>query len=83
MLGIKQTCSRILRIGLIPFDVLPNDVDKAASNIMVDMWANFATYGKPIPSPDEMLEGGKKELESLVRLIHFNNRILNCLRQRQ
>ena len=35
---------------------------------MVDMWANFATYGKPIPSPDEMLEGGKKKLESLVSL---------------
>ena len=62
-------------MGLIPFDVLPNDVDKAASNIMVDMWANFATYGKPIPSLDEMLEGGRKKLESLVRLIHFNNRL--------
>jgi len=33
---------------------------------MVDMWSNFATYGKPIPSPDEMLEGGKKKLETLV-----------------
>ena len=54
-------------MGLIPFDVLPNDVDKAASNIMVDMWANFATYGKPIPPLDEMLEGGRKKLESLVR----------------
>ena len=59
------------RIGLIPFDVLPNDADKAASNLMVDMWANFATYGKPIPTPDEMLEGGKKKLESLVCLIHY------------
>ena len=59
------------RIGLIPFDVLPNDADKAASNLMVDMWANFATYGKPIPTPDEMLQGGKKKLESLVCLIHY------------
>ena len=75
MLVIKQPCSKILRMGLIPFDVLPNDVDKAASNIMVDMWANFATYGKPIPSPDEMLEGGRKKLGSLVRLVHFNNRL--------
>ena len=33
---------------------------------MVDMWSNFATYGKPIPSPDEMLEGGKKKLDTLV-----------------
>ena len=71
----KTALFKILRIGLIPFDVLPNDVDKAASNIMVDMWANFATYGKPIPSPDEMLEGGRKKLESLVRFIHFNNRL--------
>ena len=60
------------RIGLIPFDVLPNDADKAASNLMVDMWANFATYGKPIPTPDEMLEGGKKKLESLVCMIHYH-----------
>ena len=54
------------RIGIIPFDVLPNEIDKQTSNIMVDMWANFATYGKPIPSPDVMLEGGKKNLGSLV-----------------
>ena len=75
MFAVKQPYLKILRVGLIPFDVLPNDVDKAASNIMVDMWANFATYGKPIPSPDEMLEGGRKKLESLVSLIHFDNRL--------
>ena len=46
--------------------MLPNEVDKKTSNMMVDMWANFATYGKPIPSPHEMLEGGKKMLGSLV-----------------
>ena len=39
---------------------------------MVDIWANFATYGKPIPSPDEMLDGGKKKLESLVWLNQSN-----------
>ena len=55
-----------LRIPLIPFDTLPNELDKETSNIMVDMWSNFATYGKPIPSPDEMFEGGKKKLETLV-----------------
>ena len=58
----------MIRVGLIPFDALPNEVDKKASNLMIDMWTNFATYGKPIPTPDEMLEGGKKTLESLVNL---------------
>lgn len=56
----------LFKVGLIPFDVLPNGIDKQTSNLMVDMWANFATYGKPIPSPNEMLEGGKKKLGSLV-----------------
>ena len=43
---------------------------------MVDMWANFATYGKPIPTPDEMLEGGKKKLESMVCLIYYKREFL-------
>ena len=50
----------------MPFDTLPNELDKETSNVMVHMWSNFATYGKPIPSPDEMLEGGKKKLDTLV-----------------
>ena len=51
---------------MIPLEVLPNEVDKQTSNMIVDMWVNFATYGKPIPSPMEMLDGGAKKLESLV-----------------
>ena len=58
-------------MGIILVDALPNENDKAASNIMVDMWANFATYGKPIPTPMEMLDGGKKKLESLVSFYPF------------
>ena len=56
----------IFRTALIPFDTLPNDMDKQTSNMMVDLWANFATYGKPVPSLDQMLDGGKKKLGSLV-----------------
>ena len=58
--------SLIFRVSLIPLEALPNEVDKQTSNMMVDMWANFATYGKPIPSTLEMLDGGAKNLESLV-----------------
>ena len=50
----------------IPGDLLPTEDDKAASNIMVDMWVNFATYGKPIPGRNEMLDGGLTSLQSLV-----------------
>ena len=67
----KFNARYIFRVGLIPVETLPNEIDKQTSNMMVDMWANFATYGKPTPSPLEMLNRGAKKLESLVCILNY------------